>query len=82
MRMFNGASVLDRGLVNQHDRDVILHRIDAPARVALQPRAVVDQVHGGLAGWAHQDFKERGVNRHLVNIGQFKTMKQSLWLLP
>ena len=42
-RILNAASVLDRRLVDQHHRDVVLDRIHAVARVALQAGAVLDE---------------------------------------
>ena len=66
-------SVLDRGLVHQHHGNVVLDGVDAPARLALQPAAVVHEVHRGLAVRADQNLEEGGVDGHVLTIGQLKT---------
>ena len=47
--MFTAASVFDRRLVDEHDRNVVLDRVDPVTGVALEPRAVVHEAHRSLA---------------------------------
>lgn len=61
-------SVLDRRLVNEHDRDVILDQVNALARSALQCGAVVDQGDRRLAVGARQNVKEFRIDSHVGNI--------------
>jgi exonuclease VII large subunit len=58
------ASVFDRGLVDEHHRDVIPDRVDTVALVASEACAVVHGLHGRLAGRAHQDLEQSGINGH------------------
>lgn len=62
------GSVLDDGLVDQHDRNVILHRIHAAAGLALQASAVFDQVDRCLAVGADENLQQRGIDGHEENI--------------
>ena len=55
---------LDRRLVDQHYRYVVLDRIHAVARSAFQRGAILDECHGRLARRARQDFEELCVNGH------------------
>jgi hypothetical protein len=58
------GSRFDRGLVDQHHRDVVLDGIYAVTLVAFQSGAVLDELNGGLAGRAREDLEKFGVNRH------------------
>ena len=49
--------VLDGRLVDKHDRNIILDRVDPPAGVALQTRVVVDEDDTRLAVGAGQYFQ-------------------------
>jgi len=62
---FNG------GLVDQHDRNVVLDSVNAKAAEALQAFLVGGELHFRFAERAGQDFEELGVKRHggLLNIG-------------
>ena len=59
---------LDRGFVDQHHRDVILDRIDAPALRALQRRAALDQLDLRLAVGARQNLEQFRVDGHMRTI--------------
>ena len=76
MRTDGLGSVVDPRLVNEHDRDVVLDRIDAPADVAFESRPVVDEVNGRLVIGADEDFEECGVHRHAANIINFTRGRQ------
>jgi hypothetical protein len=58
---------VDGGLVDQHDRDVVLDRIDPAALVAFEALAVVDEPDGGLAVGTREDFEQFLVNWHTVS---------------
>lgn len=49
---------LDRGLIDQHDGDVVLYRIDAVALLALQAFRVGTILEFLLAGGTDQNFQE------------------------
>lgn len=55
---------LDRGFFDQHDRDVVLDRVDAPARIALESGAIMHRTNGRLTLGADQDFEKRRVDGH------------------
>src|SRR5512145_3314081 len=61
-RMF--TSRFDRGLVQQHDRNVVLDRIHALALAALERAAVLHEIDLGLAVRAGQDLEQFGVYGH------------------
>jgi hypothetical protein len=48
----------DRGFVDEHDRDVVFHRIDAVAVGALEAFGILAVLQRLLAGWANEDFEE------------------------
>jgi hypothetical protein len=55
---FNG------GLVDQHDRNVVLDTVDTVATEALQALLIGGQFHFGLTQRAGEDLEELGVKRH------------------
>src|SRR5688572_18977343 len=55
---------LDGGLVQQHDRDVVLDGEHTMALPALQARAVLHQRHRGLAARTGQDLQQFSVHWH------------------
>src|SRR6186713_1555842 len=63
-RIFKLASAFDRGLVDQHHRDVVLDRIDPAALFALQAGAVLDDMHGRFALRTHENLEECRINSH------------------
>src|SRR5689334_1141456 len=67
-RRIRGASGFDRGLVNEHHRDVVPDGIHAFALIALERGAIVDEFYRGLAVRTGQDFEQFGVNRHATSI--------------
>jgi hypothetical protein len=56
--------VLHARLVDEHDRDIVLHWVHATAFLALEARPVLDEVDRGLAVGANQDLEKRGVDSH------------------
>src|SRR5688572_23807123 len=56
--------LFDRGLVEQHDGDVVLDREDPLAGGALQGRAIFDQLHLGFALWAGEYLEQFLVDSH------------------
>ena len=52
------------GFINQHDRNVVLNRIHALARRALERRAVLDERHGRLAVGTRENLEKLGIDRH------------------
>ena len=48
---------LDRGLIDQHDGNVVFHRIDAAALRAFQALGILAVLESLLARWANQDFQ-------------------------
>ena len=63
MRLF-----LDGRFVDQHDRNVVLDRIDALARAAFERRAVLDERHRRLAMGTGKNVEQFLINRHTSNI--------------
>src|SRR5262245_5150588 len=61
-------SGLDRGLVDQHHRDVVLDGIDASALGALERGTVFHELNGRLARRADQNLEELGIDRHRLTI--------------
>src|SRR5580658_9123060 len=57
----------DRGLVDQHDRNVVLHRVDAMALGTLQALRVLAILERLLAGGTNQNFQQIFSN-HDANI--------------
>src|SRR5262245_9387653 len=57
-------SRFDLRLVDEHDRNVVLDRVDALTGAALQACTVLDHRNRGLAVWARQNFKQFRVDRH------------------
>lgn len=49
---------LDRGLIDQHDGDIVLHRIDPVALRTFQAFRVLAVIERLLAGWTNQHFQE------------------------
>jgi hypothetical protein len=49
---------LNRGLIDQHDGNVVFHRIDAVALLALQALRVLPVFERLLTGWTNQNFQE------------------------
>jgi len=52
------SGTLDRGFIDQHDGNVVLHGINPVALRTLQAFRILAVVEGLLAGWAHQDFQQ------------------------
>ena len=66
-------SGLDRGLIDQHDGDVVLNRVDPPTGVALEARAGLDDVYWCAACRADQNLEQRRIDGHaapIVNFGE------------
>jgi hypothetical protein len=61
---FGRPSRLNSGLVDQHDRNLVLDPIDAVALEALQAFFVCGELYFGLAEGAGEDPEEFGVKRH------------------
>ena len=49
---------LDRGLIDQHDGDIVLHRVDPVALRTSQAFRVLAVLERLLAGWTNQRFQE------------------------
>jgi len=62
--IFGGSFRFNGGLVDQHDRNVVLDAIDAVAAEALQALLIGGQSHFRLAQRAGEDLEELGVKRH------------------
>src|SRR5687767_9557946 len=60
---------LDRRLVYQHNRDVVLDGIHTMARPALERRAVLDEGDRRLAVGAGEDFEQFCVDWHITPRG-------------
>src|ERR1700704_2224172 len=60
---------LNSGFVDQHDRDVVLDRVDPVALAALERRTVLDELYRGLAVRARKDFEQLGVDWHRLSSG-------------
>ena len=56
--------VFDRGLVDQHDGNVIFDRIHTVARLAFQSRAVLHRRDRRFAVWTRENLEQFGVDRH------------------
>src|SRR5512141_43179 len=65
MSGLDGPVGLDDGLIDDHDRDVVLDGVDAVAGDALQALFVGRELDVGLAQGAGQDGQERGADRHI-----------------
>jgi len=52
-----GLRALDRGLVDQHDRNIIFYRVHPVTFYALQAFRILPVLEGLLARWANQNFK-------------------------
>src|SRR6267378_3675199 len=61
-------SRLNRGLVDEHHRNVIFDRIDALAGLTLERRAVFDQLHWCFAVGARENLEQFGIHGHAGNI--------------
>ena len=59
----------DSGLVQQHDGDVVLDRIDALALTAFQRGAVLDELNLGLAVGAGQYLEQFRIDGHGIDLG-------------
>ncbi len=64
---------LDRGLIDQHDRDIVLDRIDAVALGALQTLGILSVLERLLAGRADQDFEQFFGNHDLRIVRQLRS---------
>ena len=60
----SALTVLDRRLVDQHHRDVVLDRIHAVTGAALQRLAVLHQRDRRLARRAGEDFEQFSIDWH------------------
>ena len=49
---------LDLGVIDNHVRDVILNRVDAPALLALEPSSIGGKFHWEFTHRADQDIKQ------------------------
>lgn len=49
---------INDGFIHQHDRDVVPHRVDAPALGALQAFSGLFELQRLLADWADQDVQQ------------------------
>src|SRR6185503_8862151 len=58
---------LNRGFVDEHDRDVVLDRIDTVTGGALERGAVFHELHRGLAVGTRENFEQLCVDRHAGN---------------
>lgn len=68
--IFGGSFRFNRGLVDQHDRNVVLDTVDTVAAEALQAFPVRGQSHLVLAERAGENFEELGIKCHggLLNV--------------
>jgi hypothetical protein len=55
---------LDGGFIDQHDRDVVLNRVDAVTGRAFEGRAVLDEVYRRFAVGTGENLEQFRVNGH------------------
>jgi len=56
------------GLVDQHDRDIVVDRVAAMTLVAPERGTVLHEPHGRLAFRTHQNLEERRIDSHVTNL--------------
>jgi hypothetical protein len=56
---------IDDGLIDQHDGDVVPHRIEAMTGDAAQTAAIRLEFNFGAAGGANENFEQIGADRHV-----------------
>jgi hypothetical protein len=68
--ILGGSFRFNGGLVDQHDRNIVLDTVDAEAAEALQGFLVCGQLDFGLAQRTGEDLEELGIKRHggLLNV--------------
>jgi hypothetical protein len=62
------SSGFNRGFINQHDRNVVLDRVNPVAGHAFEGGAVLDERHRRFAGRTGENFEQFRVDSHAGNI--------------
>src|SRR5688572_13779121 len=74
----NRLLLLDGGLVDQHDGDVVLDRIHTMALSAFQRAAVLDEADRRFAVGTREDFQQFRIERHRRLQRQHRTIASGL----